>query len=121
MGRAANLKPRRTFQQKLLHEMKEQGLGVRTLARRVSRSTDPKQVEGVRRRINRYVHDGMTPTPPNRHDIEDALGLERDSLKGDGEDEESRMRRRRFDQNDLLDVLAEAVLDRLERQELKAS
>jgi hypothetical protein len=41
---------------------------------------DPARMEGVRRRLNKYVNEGVTPTAAARHEIEDALGVDRDSL-----------------------------------------
>lgn len=69
------------------------GYGVRTIARAMAKG-DPKRVETIRRLLNKYRPkvDGrppeVSPTEPTRHEIEAAMGLELDSLKPDGDDDE---------------------------------
>jgi ribosome-binding protein aMBF1 (putative translation factor) len=80
----------RSFRQKLRNEIDQRGLGVRTLARTMAeRSNTPARVESIRRQLKRYLSevDPVSPTAATRHSIEDALGLERDSLT---DDEDSR-------------------------------
>lgn len=61
--------------------------GLRTLARELA-DEDREQTEFIRRRLNKYRNprDGsgaakVKPTAETREDIEDAMGLHRDSLK----------------------------------------
>lgn len=82
---------RRTFSEKLNGELKSRGMGARTLAKLLS-ARHGQTVENRRRAIIRWLQ-GHTPLAENRHLVEDALGLERDSLKGDDEDEDSSMPR----------------------------
>lgn len=81
-----------TFAQKFeraLEERKERepGYGLRTLARELA--TKPDDVETIRRRLHKYrPRPGggaaqVTPSTSTRWEIEKALGLERDALKGD--------------------------------------
>lgn len=53
-----------------------------------SRRQQPERVESLRRQLRKYL-DGTQPSPANRQLIEEALGLERDSLKDEDDDEES--------------------------------
>lgn len=77
-----------TFGQKLKAHLEERGMGVRTLASGLANGDKAKR-EGIRRRLNKYIHENVTPSPPARHEIERELGLSKDELKGDLEDEES--------------------------------
>lgn len=77
-----------TFGDKLKCHLEEHGIGVRTLALGLAKGDKAKR-EGIRRRLNKYIHEGVTPSPPARHEIEAELGLGKDELKGDLEDEES--------------------------------
>lgn len=61
-------------------------MGAKTLARAISRDHGGS-VEDRRRAIVRWLQ-GSTPVQQNRHLVEDVLGLERDSLKADDDDEE---------------------------------
>jgi hypothetical protein len=67
--------------------------GIRTVARAMAKG-DRDRVETIRRLLNKYrgKADGrkaeVTPSEPTRHEIEAAMGLERDSLKPDGDDDE---------------------------------
>jgi hypothetical protein len=91
MATAAQL----TFAEKFRGELDSQQVGVRTLARRLANrygSPAPRNVESIRRRLNKYLREGVTPTAPTRHDIEAELGLERDSLKPDDDEEDHLMR-----------------------------
>ncbi len=74
-----------TFGDKLGHALRQKQLGVRTLARKLG-AGDVARSEVIRRRLNKYLHEGVTPTEPVRHEIEDALELDRDSLKADEEE-----------------------------------
>lgn len=66
----------------------EPTFGLRTLARILAKD-DPHQTEIIRRRLMKYrPRPGggaaeVRPTEPSRHDIEKAMGLERDSLRPD--------------------------------------
>lgn len=59
--------------------------GVRTLARDLA-GGDKERIETIRRRLNKYRPKPgggaaeVAPTEPTRHDIEVAMGLDRDSL-----------------------------------------
>lgn len=61
-------------------------MGARTLARLLA-SKHGQKAEDRRRTINRWLA-GKTPLEANRHMVEDALELPRDSLKGADEDDE---------------------------------
>jgi len=62
--------------------------GVRTVARGLARG-DRARVDTIRRRLNKYLGpEAITPTEPTRHEIEAIMGLDRDALKPDGDDEE---------------------------------
>lgn len=62
--------------------------GLRTLARKLAKD-DPEQAEIIRRRLHKYRPPKgggaaeVKPTEPTRHEIEDAMGLERDALAPD--------------------------------------
>ena len=64
--------------------------GLRTLARTLAKE-DPEQAEIIRRRLHKYRPPkgggaaAVKPTQPTRHEIEDAMGLERDALAPDKE------------------------------------
>lgn len=70
--------------------------GLRTLARKLA-DNDPHQTEIIRRRLNKYRPPKgggaaeVAPTEPTRREIEDAMGLERDSLAPDREAVAARM------------------------------
>jgi hypothetical protein len=49
---------------------------------------DPARMEVVRRRLNKYVNEGVTPTDGARHEIESALGLDRDALLAEAADDD---------------------------------
>jgi hypothetical protein len=107
----------RTFAHKLRAELDRQDLGVRTLARKLS--DDKHSLEIVRRRLNKYLRDGVVPTEATRHEIEAALGTDRDALNpddDDDEDDEEALVRARLATAvlPLVDVLLE--LTRLERR-----
>jgi hypothetical protein len=81
----------RRFGEKLKAEFESRNMGARTLARVLARregDTRPNAVENRRRAIIKWLQ-GATPIAENRHKVEDALELPRDSLKGDDEDEEA--------------------------------
>lgn len=65
---------------------REPDFGLRTLARKLAKD-DPRQTEIIRRRLNKYRPPKgggsaeVSPTEPTRHEIEDALGVDRDALK----------------------------------------
>lgn len=67
---------------------REPGYGLRTLARTLAKG-DPDAIETIRRRLHKYRPPKgggaaeTKPTPPTRHEIEDAMGLERDALAPD--------------------------------------
>lgn len=77
----------RSFSQKLKRELDARGMGARTLAKEIARRHGGS-VEDRRRTIIRWLQ-GATPVTRNREIVEDVLGVQRDSLKGDDEDEES--------------------------------
>lgn len=89
MGRSpSSLTP---FGRRFQAELATQGLGVRTLARRIAdREGRPERVESIRRQLRRYLTDvdPAVPSAPNRWVIEDALGLERDTLADEDEEDE---------------------------------
>lgn len=67
----------------------EPGYGLRTLARKLAKD-DPEKIETIRRRLNKYrpkpSNGGaaqVAPTASTRREIEEAMGLEHDSLAPD--------------------------------------
>jgi transcriptional regulator with XRE-family HTH domain len=64
------------------------GLSVRGLAKAMSRTGDTQDVERHRRNLNRYIHNGIIPTDQNKQLIADALGVSKDEMPAD-EDEEA--------------------------------
>lgn len=77
----------RTFKDKLQAELDSRGWGVRTLARQMANGR-PERVESQRRQLRKYLEpQPVMPTQMTRHAIEDALGVERDALKPDDEEE----------------------------------
>lgn len=81
----------RTFGQKLQAEFDARSrngrrYGARTLARELS-TRHGGTIENHRRAVIRWLR-GATPELENRAKVEDALGVPRDSLKGDDEDDE---------------------------------
>lgn len=97
MGVQATKIPTRTFAQKLRAEIRQRdepkgSFGLRTIARLIheqqkARGQEPRPVESLRRQLRTYVQESSPAAPraANRHEVEDALGLERDSLKDDEE------------------------------------
>lgn len=89
---------RHTFSQKLASALQAKKWGARTLARGIVDYTGGPQhgedrkraVEGFRRAIIRWLQ-GATAEPANRHLVEDVLGLERDALRSDDEEDEDLM------------------------------
>lgn len=82
--------PKGSFAAKLDRELKARQLGRRTLARQLSEGRGGRQtVETLRRLLRKYLSDQVVPSTATRHEIEDVLGLERDALKPD-DDEEAR-------------------------------
>jgi len=81
-----------TFAEKFERALEEKrreipGYGLRTLARLLAKD-DPKNTEIIRRRLNKYRPKPgsggaaeVAPTEPSRHEIEAAMGLERDALR----------------------------------------
>lgn len=78
--------PRGTFGSKLKAELVSRNMGARTLARAISQEHGGS-IEDRRRAVIRWLRGG-TPVEMNRHIVEDVLGVPRDSLKGDDEDED---------------------------------
>lgn len=72
------------FSIKVATELKRQGMGIRTLARRL----DPEQPERARRNLNRWIHEGIKPSPANRVAVAVALGVREDAFADDEDDEE---------------------------------
>lgn len=84
----------RTFAEKFEEALEEKrretpGWGLRTLARELA-DDDPDRAEVIRRRLNKYRPKPgsggaaeVRPTEPTRREIENALGLETDSLAPD--------------------------------------
>lgn len=72
------------FSSKLRTELVKQNLGVRTLARRM----DPGQPERARRSLNRWLNEGIKPSPANRVAVALALGVPEDSFADDDDEEE---------------------------------
>lgn len=102
MGTAAPpTAPPGTFGRKLHDLLKARGLGARTLAKSIARQHGGS-VENRRRAIIRWLQ-GATPVESNRHLVEDILGVPRDSLKGDDEDEEASL------EGSLVDALIDAL------------
>jgi len=75
-----------TFGSKLAGVLESRKMGARTLAKLIAREHGGS-VDDRRRTIIRWLR-GATPMKPNRHIVEDVLGVPRDSLKGDDEAEE---------------------------------
>lgn len=73
-----------SFSGKLRAELVRQGLGVRTLARKM----DPAQPERARRSLNRWLNEGIKPSPANRVAVAVALGVSEDSFDAEDDDEE---------------------------------
>lgn len=71
------------FPRKVQTELKRQGIGIRTLARRMN----PDHPEQARRNLNRWIHEGIKPSPPNRVAVAVALGVREDTFSSE-EDEE---------------------------------
>lgn len=78
---------RREFAKVFRAALEEKNLGVRTLAGQLANG-DARLRETERRALNKYLAGKAVPETGRRERIEDELGLERDSLKVD-EDEES--------------------------------
>ena len=82
---------KRTFAAKLEAELAARKLGRRTLARRLSEARGGRQsVDTLRRLLNKYAIGDHVPLAETRHEIEDAIGCERDSLKPDDDEDGSR-------------------------------
>jgi hypothetical protein len=104
-----------TFGAKLKAHLEENQIGVRTLALGLAKGDKAKR-EGIRRRLNKYIHENVTPSVPARHEIEQELGLSEDALKGDLEDEEDPAMHMAFDLfMELFDRVLEAREARKER------
>lgn len=73
---------RRTFAEKLRNEMYAQGMGARTLARRL----EPDNVEQARKTVRRWLA-GTRPNQASRDRVTDALGMRRGALNDDEDDE----------------------------------
>lgn len=73
-----------SFSNKLRTELTRQGLGVRTLARKM----DPAKPERARRSLNRWLNEGIAPSPANRVAVAVALGVPEDSFSAEDDDEE---------------------------------
>jgi hypothetical protein len=87
MGKQTLVK--RTFAEKFAAALAEKQVGKRTLARQLSASREGRQsVDTMRRLLNKYLRTGVVPTEVSRHEIEAALGLDRDTLKPDADDDE---------------------------------
>lgn len=99
--------PRETFGRKLQGVLAERKMGANTLARLISRKYGGK-VEDRRRTIIRWLR-GATPLERNRHLVEDVLGVPRDSLKGEDDDEESDPDESELVVSELVDVLIDAL------------
>lgn len=82
----AKMVTRRSFGEKLRAELNSRNMGARALARMLAQQRGGT-LEVRRREVLRWLQ-GATPLERNRHIVEDVLGLPRDSLKGDDEDEE---------------------------------
>lgn len=88
MGSSTYTKTRRQeFARLFRAALQSDGIGVRTLARRLANG-DPERFEIERRKLNKYLAAKAVPTETNRHRIEDELGLERDSLNVDDDEED---------------------------------
>ncbi len=84
----------RTFTEKLRAALDERNMGARTLARAMVdrhgllESEDRSaRIDSHRRTIIRWLR-GSTPHARNRELVEDALGMERDSLRCDDEEDD---------------------------------
>lgn len=84
------------FGDKLKRHLDDKQIGVRTLALNLAKGDTSKR-EGIRRRLNKYIHEGVTPTVPVRHEIEQELGLRPDELKGDLDEDPDPARQMAFD------------------------
>lgn len=80
----ANTNGHAGFSNKLRAELVRQGLGVRTLARKM----DPAQPERARRSLNRWLNEGIKPSPANRVAVAVALGVPEESFSDDDDAEE---------------------------------
>ncbi len=94
MGANQTVPVPRDFSQKLRAELNARDWGLRTLARAMAARENAQgngRVESLRRQLKRYVTDAnpVLPSAASRESIEDALGMERDSLKADEDDEEA--------------------------------
>lgn len=80
-----------SFAAKLDSALTERALGRRTLARKLSEGRGGAQsVDTLRRLLHKYLRGDVVPTTASRHEIEDALGCERDSLQPDDDEDGSR-------------------------------
>ncbi len=77
-----------TFARRVRSELKSQKIGVRTLARRMA-GDDRSQIEHHRRNLNRWLSGNNNPSTENRAEVADALGIPRQELAQDDEDEEA--------------------------------
>lgn len=73
-----------SFSNKLRVELKRQGLGVRTLARKM----DPSHPERARRSLNRWLNEGIKPSPANRVAVAVALGVDEAAFSDDADEDE---------------------------------
>jgi transcriptional regulator with XRE-family HTH domain len=73
-----------SFSRWLDETLNRQGVSVRELARRVAQQhpvDDPaRNLETVRRALNKYRHEGRIPSAPMKRAIADALGEDADSI-----------------------------------------
>jgi len=76
-------------------ELKRQELSVRGLAKRMASRNGftglelSQEVERHRRNLSRYRYDGIIPTEQNRVLVAEALGVSKDEMPSDDEDEEA--------------------------------
>ncbi len=75
----------RTFASKLRGELDRQGLGVRTLAKRI----DPANPERTRRSLNKWLAGEHRPSAASRLAVAEALGVPSEVFSEDDEEDAS--------------------------------
>lgn len=73
------------FGPKVFSELHRQNIGIRTLARKM----DPKQPERARRNLNRWIHEGVKPSPANRVAVAVALGIDEGEFADEDDEEDA--------------------------------
>lgn len=87
MGRNGN-----GFAKTLTAEMKSQGVSIRGLARKLAGpEATHSQLEIQRRNLNRWIHEGIKPSPGNRAAVAVALGVSKETFADEDDEEDSEL------------------------------